>query len=103
MTTEEQTLMHRVRSAFTFASRKSGLSETYERCHDHTIMTTIQEIENALESLPKEKLVEFRNWYSQFDDDRWDEQFEQDVHTGKLDKLAEEALRDFDSKRCTEL
>jgi len=66
-------------------------------------MTTIQEIENALESLPEEKLVEFRNWYSEFDDNRWDEKFEQDVHAGKLDELAEEALRDFDSNRCTEL
>jgi hypothetical protein len=66
-------------------------------------MTTIQEIENALESLPKEKLVEFRTWYSQFDDDRWDEQFEQDVHAGKFDKLAEEALRDCDLNQCMEL
>jgi hypothetical protein len=66
-------------------------------------MTTVKEIESALKSLPKDKLVEFRTWYSQFDNDRWDEQFEQDVQAGKLDNLAEEALRDFDSNRCTEL
>ena len=59
-------------------------------------MTILQEIENALESLPKNRLAEFRAWYARFDDARRDEQFEQDVLAGKLDKLAEEALKEFD-------
>lgn len=66
-------------------------------------MTTVHEIESALEKLPEDHLAEFRAWFAEFDAERWDIQFEQDVHAGKLDALADEAITDFDSNRCREL
>lgn len=65
-------------------------------------MTTVQEIEEALGRLPKDRLAEFRAWYVEFDASRWDEQLEQDAKSGKLDRLADEAVKDLDSNRCTE-
>lgn len=66
-------------------------------------MTTVQEIEHALAKLPPEKLAEFRSWYAEFDAAQWDEQFKADVHAGRLDRLADQALADFTHKRCKSL
>jgi uncharacterized protein (DUF433 family) len=58
-------------------------------------MSTIQEIEDAIQKLPKADLAALRAWFAQFDAAAWDRQLEQDVVTGRLDKLAQEALREF--------
>jgi hypothetical protein len=66
-------------------------------------MTTVQEIEHAVSHLPLPDLNKFRNWFDTFDSDAWDKQIEGDVHSGKLDKLASQALEDLANKRCVEL
>ena len=38
------------------------------------------------------------NWFFQFEADAWDRQFKADVHGGKLDTLAEKAIRDDDAE-----
>lgn len=38
-----------------------------------------------------------------FDADAWDKQFEEDVNAGRLDVLADEAIRDLSEGRCTDL
>ena len=38
---------------------------------------------------------------AEFDSDRWDQEFDEDVAAGRLDDLAEEALRDLREGRCT--
>jgi hypothetical protein len=38
-----------------------------------------------------------------FDADAWDRQFETDAQSRRLDRLAEEALRDLRGGRCTDL
>ena len=63
-------------------------------------MSTVTEIEQALEKLAPEELVKFREWFAEFDAAQWDCQFEQDVAAGRLDALAEEALRDLREGRC---
>jgi hypothetical protein len=55
-------------------------------------MSTVQEIEQALQQLAPEDLVTFRAWFEKFDANAWDRQFEQDASSGRLDKLADEAL-----------
>jgi hypothetical protein len=45
--------------------------------------------------LPPAELAEFREWFLRFDGDRWDEQLERDAKSGKLDSLAQAALREF--------
>ena len=66
-------------------------------------MSTIQEIENAVRNLSPDDLGAFRLWFAEFDADIWDRQFEQDVAAGRLDKLADEALKDVREGRCTDL
>jgi hypothetical protein len=66
-------------------------------------MSTVQEIEDAIRQLPAEDLAALRAWFATFDADAWDHQFEQDVAAGRLDALADEALRDLREGRCTEL
>ena len=54
--------------------------------------TTVEEIENIITQLPQEKLKQFRAWYEKFDSDKWDEQIESDINTGKLDTFAASAI-----------
>ena len=58
-------------------------------------MATVQEIEKEVSNLSREELTEFRAWFEEFDAAIWDKQFEADVRSGKLDTLAEEAIKDF--------
>jgi hypothetical protein len=66
-------------------------------------MSTVQEIEKAVRQLTSSDLAEFRAWFAEFDTELWDRQFEQDVKEGRLDQLAEEALRDLREGRSTDL
>jgi len=42
-------------------------------------------------------------WFAEFDAAAWDRQLELDVKAGKLDTLADEALRDHAAGKSTEL
>ncbi len=55
---------------------------------------SVSEIEAAIRTLPKEELARFNQWYQEFFEEQWDEQIRQDVRTGKLDFLLEEAKRE---------
>lgn len=66
-------------------------------------MSTIEEIQAAVSELSPEELSVFRAWFAEFDAKVWDQEFEQDVAAGRLDALAEEALRDLREGRCTDL
>ena len=66
-------------------------------------MSTIQEIQTAVSELSPEELSAFRAWFAEFDAKVWDQEFEEDVATGRLEALAEEALRDLREGRCTDL
>ncbi|HXG10276.1 MAG TPA: hypothetical protein VNK04_10835 [Gemmataceae bacterium] len=66
-------------------------------------MNTVEEIERAVRQLSPEELAVFRAWFAEFDAEVWDRQFEQDVAAGRLDRFAEEALRDLREGRCTDL
>lgn len=66
-------------------------------------MSTVHEIEAAVKKLSPQELSVFREWFADFDAAAWDKQFEADVKAGKLDALADEAIRDLESGRCTDL
>ncbi len=66
-------------------------------------MSTIHEIEQAIRVLGPSDLATLRDWFASFDAEIWDRQFEQDVAAGRLDRFAEEALRDLQEGRCTDL
>lgn len=66
-------------------------------------MSTVDDVEQAIRNLPPQDLAAFRAWFAAFDAELWDCQLEQDVAAGRLDHLAEEALRDLGEGRCTDL
>jgi hypothetical protein len=65
--------------------------------------TTIEEIEKAVAKLPPEQLARFRVWFEEFGAARFDQKIERDVKTGKLDRMADQALDDFRKGRAREL
>jgi hypothetical protein len=66
-------------------------------------MSTIEEIESAIQGLSRHELAILRDWFDRFDASAWDRQFEQDVIAGRLDSLADEALNEFKEGRCSKL
>jgi hypothetical protein len=66
-------------------------------------MSTVQDIQDAVSHLSQEDLTAFREWFAEFDASLWDRQLEIDVAEGRLDQLAEEALKDLREGRCTDL
>jgi hypothetical protein len=55
-------------------------------------MTKVQTIEKEVKSLNREELAEFRDWFQEFDSEVWDAQIQRDAHSGKFDRIAQEAL-----------
>lgn len=64
-------------------------------------MSTVSEIENAVQKLSRTDLTAFRDWFISFDAVAWDKQLEEDVIAGRLDTLADEALNNLRSGRTT--
>ena len=57
-------------------------------------MSKIEELEQKVQALSPEELAQFREWFLEFDWAAWDRQLERDVRAGKLNAMAEKALRD---------
>ena len=66
-------------------------------------VSTVFDIENAVQKLSRHDLTAFRDWFLGFDAAAWDQQFAEDVAAGRLDALADEAIRDLRAGRCTDL
>jgi len=66
-------------------------------------MGRVETIEGQIKELSREELAKFRAWFAEFDGELWDRQFEADVKAGKLDAMAENALRDHRSGQSTKL
>jgi len=58
-------------------------------------MRSIRDIEKAVRELPPTDLAAFRKWFAEYDAERWDERFERDAKSGRLDELAREAIDDL--------
>jgi hypothetical protein len=66
------------------------------------VMSSLNEIEEAVLRLTPAELDAFRAWFAEFDAAAWDRQMEDDVEAGRLDALADEALDDLRAGRCTD-
>jgi hypothetical protein len=66
-------------------------------------MTKVEKIEQDIRKLDRKELLAFRRWFRDYDSDAWDRQIEEDVRTGKLDKLAEEALAEHRAGKSKEI
>jgi hypothetical protein len=58
------------------------------------IMSKINAVRKAIETLSEEEYAELRQWFSDRDSKKWDEEIENDSRSGKLDFLIEEALNE---------
>jgi hypothetical protein len=66
-------------------------------------MGKVERIEQDVRALSLEELTQFRAWFLEFDWAAWDRQLESDVQSGKLDDLADRALRDHAAGKSTSL
>jgi len=66
-------------------------------------MTKLEKIEESVAALSDAELKRFASWFADYQWERWDHQLEQHVEAGKLDKLADQALADFDAGRTRPL
>ncbi|MGB7789595.1 MAG: hypothetical protein WBL39_00150 [Terrimicrobiaceae bacterium] len=64
-------------------------------------MSTIEEIEVAIEQLPRDQLFKLATWISSKFADEWDKQIQEDIEAGRLDHLAQDALSEFYAGRTT--
>jgi len=67
------------------------------------VMGKVEKIEQEVQALSQEELAQFRAWFLEFDWVVWDRQIEQDARTGRLDALADQALRDHASGKTKRL
>jgi hypothetical protein len=58
-------------------------------------MSTIEQIETAILTLPLNDFEKLRQWFFDLDYQRWNEQLEQDIADGKLETFAQEAIIEF--------
>lgn len=65
-------------------------------------MSKLETIEKRVSGLSAEELAEFRQWFAEFDAAVWDRQIERNVKAGKLDELADQALRQHAAGKSTE-
>jgi hypothetical protein len=67
-----------------------------------SIMSTLEQLEDAVRGLSPADRAAFRAWFAEFDAAEWDRQLEADVAAGRLDWLVAEARQDRDAGRCTD-
>ena len=61
---------------------------------------SVQELEKAVAQLSAEELHEFAQWFADYHQEEWDKQIAEDSKAGRLDKLIQQAHRDFEAGRC---
>ena len=66
-------------------------------------MSTVKEIEEAISHLSPEDYKAFRVWFEEFENQQWDSEFEKDVESGRLDSIAQEALKEYEAGNFTDL
>ena len=64
-------------------------------------MSKVKTIEQEIEALSPEELVVLRKWFSEFDAETWERLIEEDAKAGKLDSLADAAIKTHQGGRST--
>lgn len=60
-------------------------------------MTTVEEIEKAIQSLPKNEVAELSAWFDEFESQLWDDQIGDDARSGRFDSLYAQAIAELDA------
>jgi hypothetical protein len=64
---------------------------------------TLEQLEKTISELTPDQLSKFREWFLAFDADQWDQRLARDVEAGRLDRFADEAIRDHQAGKSTNL
>lgn len=64
-------------------------------------MERIEALKEQIRALSPEELATFRDWFARFDAEVWDRQLESDIAAGKLDHIADRALRSHRAGQST--
>ncbi|MGI8966425.1 MAG: hypothetical protein ACR2H1_10120 [Limisphaerales bacterium] len=62
-------------------------------------MSTIPEVEKALRKMPVKDAWQVAGWLQHYLDKQWNQQIDEDITAGRLDKLAEKALDHYRAGR----
>jgi hypothetical protein len=66
-------------------------------------MSKVEEIKEAIDSLPEQEYVELRRWFTEKDWSKWDRQIAEDSDARKLDFLIREAKEAKANNKLREL
>ena len=58
---------------------------------------SVQEIEMAITQLPAEKVTDLLQWLEEYHAEIWDQQLEDDLASGKLDRLLAEVDAEYEA------
>jgi hypothetical protein len=67
------------------------------------MMTKIEKLENEIQRPSRDELADFREWFRKYDSDEWDREIEEDIFSGRLEGLAEEAIAANKAGRTKEI
>lgn len=66
-------------------------------------MNSVEQVENQVRALTEEELRAFRDWFAEYDAERWDRQIEADSKRGLLKTLIDRARADHEAGRSSPL
>ncbi len=66
-------------------------------------MADLQTLKMAVTKLPTSELQQFSEWLDEFISEQWDSKIEQDILSGRLDTLGEQAEAEFIAGRTKSL
>nr|VFK52746.1 MAG: hypothetical protein BECKTUN1418F_GA0071002_10138 [Candidatus Kentron sp. TUN]VFK53337.1 MAG: hypothetical protein BECKTUN1418E_GA0071001_10158 [Candidatus Kentron sp. TUN]VFK58675.1 MAG: hypothetical protein BECKTUN1418D_GA0071000_108711 [Candidatus Kentron sp. TUN] len=66
-------------------------------------MQTAEQIQSEIEALPHKEYSKLVRWFHERDWEAWDDEIENDVGSGRLDFLIEEALEEKDTGKLRDL
>lgn len=64
-------------------------------------MSTVQEIETAIEKLKPEEVHKLADWLQEYREELWDRELEADAKKGRLDSLISKAKADYRAGKAT--
>ena len=66
-------------------------------------MKNLSEIEQSVAKLQENDFAKFRQWFWEYENEKWDKRIEQDIADKKLDTLASKALSDYNTGKFKSL
>jgi hypothetical protein len=60
-------------------------------------MTTVEEIEKAIQNLPKNEVAELSTWFDEFETQLWDDQISNDAASGRFNSFFAQAVAEFEA------